>query len=239
MDTAPPFRQTGPGVFELRQGGGCLALFGLPFFLAGVYLLLGAAGLVPLKDEFSRPWTGRAPAAASLLFLVPGGALVFGRRTVTFDLSTRCITRRFSIIAPLWTARRLPDEFNTIVIAFVPGDAESQDRYPVRLRAIAGKDFTVSSPTQFGESRRQAEFLSRELRFPLADETTEHEVVVAPEHAGETLQQRLRHAGTTAARPAAPLKMRFTVTESPAETTVVIPRRISRVAGAAGVVVGL
>lgn len=72
----PPFRRTESGAVELRQGGGCLALFGLPFLLAGVFLLLGSLGLVPVKDEFQHPLTGRVPAAAGLVFLTAGGALL-------------------------------------------------------------------------------------------------------------------------------------------------------------------
>lgn len=232
----PPFRRTPSGAVELRQGGGCLGLFGLPFFLAGVFLLLGSLGIVRVKDEFQRPLTGRVPAAAGLVFLAAGGGLLFGRRSVIFDVPIGSITRRFSAIAPLRTEHRSLAEFNAIVIGFQVGDSESVDRYPVRLRAIAGKDFTISSPAQFAESRTQAEYLARLLRLPMTDVTTEHEVILAPERAGETLQQRLK--GATVETPPAHASMRSSIDQSGGETTIVIPRRTSLAGGVISAVVG-
>lgn len=232
----PPFRRTESGAVELRQGGGCLALFGLPFLLAGVFLLLGSLGLVPVKDEFQHPLTGRVPAAAGLVFLTAGGALLFGRRTVTFQAPIGSITRCLSVIAPLRTERRTLSEFNAIVIGFQVGDSESVDRYPLKLRALAGKDFTVSSPAQFAESRAQAEYLAGLLRLPLIDVTTENEVVLPPDRAGETLQQRLK--GAPIERPAVPSPMRSSINQSAGETTIVIPRRTSLASGVISGVVG-
>jgi hypothetical protein len=231
------FRTVSANVVELRSGGGCLALFGLPFLLVGIFVMLGALGLVPLNDEFSRPWTGTAPAAMGLAFLLPGAGLFFGRRSLTFDLAFGTVTLRYSAIVPLRTTQRQLSEFNAIVIGLQTGDSESVDRYPVQLRAIAGKDFTISSPTQFQESRQQAEFLSRLLRVPFADAITEHEVACAPEHAGETLQQRLRRQPLS--RPAAPPAMRAIIDESPDGTAISIPRWTSPVSGTVAAILGL
>ena len=98
----------------------------------------------------------------------------------------------------------------------------------MRLHAIAGKDFTITSPTAFAQARPAAEFLARHSHLPLADTTTEHEVVLAPEHAGDSLRQRLRRGAME--RPAAPPQMRSRVTESERETVIVIPKRMSRMA---------
>jgi hypothetical protein len=232
----PPFRKTSGGAIEFRRGGGILAVFGFPFLLASVYMMLGALGLVPLKDEFSHPWTGLMPAAISFLFLGVSSGMVFGRSSVIIDRSVGLVTRRISLIMPLRTDRRQLNEFDRVVVAYVPGDSDSPDRYPVRLRAAAGKDFTISSPTVFRQARQQAEFLARALHLPLADTTTEHEVIVAPEHAADTLQQRLRTQ--TLPRPVLPPAMHSIVSESSGETTIVIPHRIQPLAGAIGALFG-
>ncbi len=206
-------------------------MFGLPFLLAGVVLVLGALGVVPIHDEFSHPI---APLALAWISLVPlgfGGILVFGRRTVTMDVSLGSLTQCYSVIAPLRTRQRHLSEFNAIVIGFERGDSESVDKFPVQLRAVAGKTFTILSPVAFGESRKLAAFLARELRLPLADTTTEHEIVLAPEHAGEPLQERLRNAPAAMDRPAPPSSMRSAVNESAVETSIVIPIRPSPVSG--------
>lgn len=55
IDPVSPFRRGPSGEIQLQQGGMCLLLaVGIPFFLAGIYLALGALGLVPVKDEFGR-----------------------------------------------------------------------------------------------------------------------------------------------------------------------------------------
>jgi hypothetical protein len=64
-----------------RRAGGCLALFGLPFALAGAYIVLVALRVVPASGEVYAPlWV---VFAAGVVFLVPG--LVFfmaGLRTM-------------------------------------------------------------------------------------------------------------------------------------------------------------
>jgi hypothetical protein len=46
-----PFRQTSPGTLELREGGGGMVLFGLPFFLAGVLIALTLMRLLHIEID--------------------------------------------------------------------------------------------------------------------------------------------------------------------------------------------
>jgi len=156
-----------------------------------------------------------------------GGTLVFGRRWTTFDLSRGAVIRRRGWLVPMQVEQRNLSEFNAVVIAFESGDSDSSDRYPVRLRAWTGPEFAISSPIRFGESRAQAEFLSRFLRLPLVDASTGNELVLDPERAGETLQDRLRSAGAAPERIGRPAAMRCQVTAAGPETTIVIPGRSS------------
>jgi hypothetical protein len=131
-------------------------------------------------------------------------------------------------------------EFNAVLIDFRRGDSESPDCYPVRLRAINGKNFTISSLTDFGQARQQAEFFARLLRFPLADATTEHEIVLTPEQVSASLQERSSSAVGPAEQLATPPVMRSRISELGRETIITIPKRMSRTAGAAaGLVAGL
>jgi hypothetical protein len=114
-------------------------------------------------------------------------------------------------------------EFSAVVIAFQAGDSDSADRYPVRLRALTGKDFDISSPTQFAESRKLAECLSRAVRLPLADTITDHETIASPERAADPLRERLRSAGPQEERAVPPSGMRSEVSTSRGYATIVIP----------------
>src|SRR5579863_4573531 len=168
----PPFRLTSSGAVEWRSGGGCLSAVGATVLLGGIVMALGALGVIPLKNEFDHPWTGPSLIGMSALFLALGATFTFGRRSLIIDPFTGSLTRSYSLLARLRTVQRSLVEFNAVLIDFQRGGSESPDCYPVRLRAIIGKNLTISSP-DFGQARQQAEFLARLLRFPLADATTE------------------------------------------------------------------
>lgn len=218
-----PFLQTSPSTLEVREGGGCMAVFGVPFFLAGVFLGLTATGLVPMQSAPAGTWVRVLLAVMSLVFLAVGGGLVFGRRWLTLDLGSGSVIRSQGLLVPMHHQERRLNEFTAVVLAFNAGDSDSADRYPVSLRALTGKDVVVTSAIQFGEAREHAEFLSRSLRLPLADTITDHETVVSPDRAGETLLDRLQSARADAARVAPPPEMRCEVSASRSDATIVIP----------------
>ncbi|MFB3777989.1 MAG: hypothetical protein ACE141_10270 [Bryobacteraceae bacterium] len=229
-DVPAPFRRVTLSQVDLSEGGGCLSLFGLPFLAAGVFLTLAGAGVVPLQNADEVPsWSWPLMVGMGLVFVAVGGTLVFGRRWTSFDLSQGRVIRRMGWLEPMRAEQRNLSEFNAVVVAFESGDSDSSDRYPVRLRAFAGKDFPVASPIRFGEARVQAEFLSRFLRLPLVDASTGNELVLAPERADETLQERLRARDQGSEQVARPEAMQCQVIEAGSETTVVFPWRGSAV----------
>src|SRR5271165_4876236 len=85
----PPFHLTSPQILQLREGGGCLALFGLPFFVAGVVMTLTLLGFLHLKvdPEPHRKWAFLWLVAMCLVFAGMGAVLTFGRRWTVVDLS--------------------------------------------------------------------------------------------------------------------------------------------------------
>jgi hypothetical protein len=48
------FRYTAPERLQFREGGGCLSLFGMPFFAAGLFMLLSVAGAWSQSTEAGR-----------------------------------------------------------------------------------------------------------------------------------------------------------------------------------------
>jgi len=230
-DPPAPLRRTSPFTLELKEGGGCMAAFGLPFFLAGVFLALTATGIVPMKNAPDQNWTPVLTGFMSLVFLGAGGALVFGRQWITLDASRGSVVLRRGLLIPIQTKERRLTEFNAVVIGFTAGDSDSPDQYPVHLRAVAGTDFVISKPAKFGDSRKQAEYLCRFLSMPLADATTDHETLVGPEQIGQTLQERLLSGGVEAGSPMRPSAMHCAVHESDGEITIVMPGKKSSLAG--------
>ena len=84
------FRHLGPDRIQIRQGGGVLAIFGLPFFAAGMFMLLTIFGVIKMSnaDEVSLP--GQFGLLfMGLVFTAVGGALSFGRGWTTIDSTRR------------------------------------------------------------------------------------------------------------------------------------------------------
>ena len=76
-----PFDDAGAGRIRLREGGGVLAVLGIPFLCAGIFVTLSAAGVV----EMQRP-----PDASAALWPL---LTLFGLAFTAYD----------GLTAPTWT----------------------------------------------------------------------------------------------------------------------------------------
>jgi hypothetical protein len=216
-----------------------VVLFGVPLFLAGVYLALSLIGVLP-ADIAPRPdWDVRMLLLVSLALLALGSVMLLGRRWLTLDRSSGTVIRQQGLVFPMLNEVRSLGEFTAVVLAFDPGDSESPVRYPVRLRAVSGRDFVIREPLQFAEARNLAEYLSRFLHLSLADTTTDHETVVRPEQAGDNLRDRLLRGEAESERQIPPARTLSKVTESAGETVILIPGPRFPLSGVLGVVLPL
>lgn len=210
-------------MLELPERSGCLAaLFGVPFFLAGFFLFLSVIGVLPRQAENESKWTSLVLGLMSLVFLGLSSVMLFARRNLTLDLRRRSLIRQQGLLIPMHSETRQLSEFSAVVLAYDPGDSDSPVRYPVQFQAIQGKEFVVSTLTQFSESLRQAEFLSIVLRLPLVDTTTDHRTVVAPERVGEPLKERLQSVNLEAEHVDRPPELRSEVSMAVGQTTIVL-----------------
>src|ERR1700730_17092937 len=101
MAAPPTFRQTASTWVELREGGGCISLFGLPFCIAGVVMTLGGFGVLPMRNGSEAPWWGGPVLAVmGLVFLAVGGALGCGRRWTIFDAGEKRVIRQWVVVIP-------------------------------------------------------------------------------------------------------------------------------------------
>ncbi|HLY41221.1 MAG TPA: hypothetical protein VKR52_08400 [Terracidiphilus sp.] len=216
-----PFRQSEPGVLKITRGGGAIAIFGMPFLLAGAFMLLTAAAILPLRTG-----SGGAPAPILIpmgfVFLAVGGIMVFGRQVLILDLHRRSIIRQLRLLIPLRTDERPLSDFNAVVTSHNPGDSEAPETYPVMLRASVGKDVTITKPLLFGESQRIAQHLARTLPLPMVDSTTDRELRVDPEDVGKSLQERTDPRVASEPQPR-PVQMSSQIEENASETKIVIP----------------
>ena len=69
-----------------------MSAFGLPFFAAGVFVILSVAGVIPISNASDvRGWASVAMAFMGLVFTAVGGTLVFGRIWTTLDVTRRLV----------------------------------------------------------------------------------------------------------------------------------------------------
>ena len=182
---------------EILQGGGCLSVFGLPFLLAGLFMLLLAGGIIPLHEstDFGE-WGGLILSIVGTVFTVVGGLLVFGRSRLIFDIAGGVVRRHRGLMFLPIQSRSFPlASFEAVVLEFEEGDSESPDSYPVRLRHQDKKaDLHILSNPDYPASLEQSRQLAIFLKLPLEDATTDHKTVLAPEEVNLSLSERLRNA---------------------------------------------
>ena len=200
----PSFRHIAPDRIQIRQGGGCLAIFGLPFFAAGVFMLLASLGLVSMSNEGDAPSRLALPFMG-LIFTTVGSVLCFGRAWTLVDGTRREVIKQWGLLVPLHSDTQRVDDYTAVVVEFVRGDSDSADKFPVSLKAKAGKNLPLCSSTEYGDSRACATAVAELLRFDFEDATTDHRVRMSAGQAALPLQQRLQLDGadvTASERPA-------------------------------------
>src|SRR6185295_11693836 len=176
--------------------GGVLGIFGLPFFAAGVFMLLVMAGIIELKNSDSMSLPGQLGLLfMGLVFTAVGGTLSFGRAWTTVDSTRRELITQYGLMVPMYTSTRRIDGFTTVVLGFVRGDSDSADTFPVTLRSSAGQDLKLDGSTQFGEARSYATAVAALLRLDFEDATTDHPVRRAAGQPDMSLQQRSQMDG--------------------------------------------
>ena len=218
------FRQTAPGRLEVREGGGCMAVFGLPFFGAGIFMMLTCAGVVRLQGGESAPWY-MMPVLLfmGLAFTLVGGALVFGRSWTTLSSGDRTVVMQMGLLAPMSTKTYRVDDYNGVIVAFVRGDSDSSDQYPVSLRARAGHNLRLFSSTNYADSRERATAIAALFHLEIEDSSTGRPVRLSATQADMSLQHRQRLEHQRDERIVRPASMRSDVSETNGMATIVIP----------------
>ena len=217
------FRHLGPDRIQIRQGGGVLAIFGLPFFAAGVFMLLTILGVIKMSNSDSVSLPGQLGLLfMGFVFTAVGGALSFGRGWTTIDSTRREVIKQYGLVVPMYTNSRRIDEYVIVVVGFVRGDSDSADTFPVTLRSSAGVDLKLDSSTQYGDARNCATAIAELLRLDFEDATTDHPVRVPAGQADIPLQQRLQMDGLQN-EPARPPDARSEITRELDGVRIAIP----------------
>ncbi len=183
-----------PDVIERKSGGGCLALFGTPFFLAGLFVFLIGLGLVPTMAEGELPGMTVA-TIVGLVFMVIGGVLIFGRSGLIIDRRENRVVQWQKLFVPLRRTVRPLDSFDGVLLD--RRQSKKTTFYPVQLKTggdTAGA-ITVESPQDYRQARQSAETIARFVGKPLEDRSSGKPVIRDPDQLNESLRDRVRRLG--------------------------------------------
>ena len=115
-----------------KKGGGRIALFGLPFFLAGLFVAQIPFGIIPVDVE------GGPLVLAILLPLGPlfagvGFILMLSRSGFIIDRKRCSVTQWWGLLIPMKRKEYSLDHFAKVRIEFRAGDKNSPDAFPISL----------------------------------------------------------------------------------------------------------
>ena len=217
----PTVKEVGPGRLEIGEGGGRLTLFGLPFFATGIFVVLASLGVVTMRSD-GEPVTQAALLGLGALFTFVGGVLAFGRAIATIDVGQQVITKQWRILLPVRTWTYQLGNYTAVTLAFVRGDSDSADKYPIGLKGDSVAPLPLCSPTQYADARQYAAAVARHLDLDIEDTSTDHPARVTASEVEATLQTRLR-ATTLTPAPARPSGMKSEVSDADGSVRITIP----------------
>lgn len=176
------FRQVSPDLLEIKKGGGCLAIFGLPFFLAGIFMLLIATGLLPVSNADEVPWIANVVIFfMGLIFSGVGLALIWGRSWTSIDRKRRRIYLAKGLLKPMQSQVYDLDNYHRLILKHDPGDSDSAETFSLLLGSETGfAELSLYSSSFYGDARDQAKLLMDFLNLPLYDRSTDHEELFRP-----------------------------------------------------------
>ncbi len=204
-------REVGPDRLVGRSGGGCLAVFGLPFFVAGLALTIAAALGKVTDSDTGEPAPLYFAIPFGLVFVAVGAGLIFGRSGVSLDRTNRQISKWWGLMVPFRSTDRSLDEFHEVRITkeVRSSGKSTYTVYPIRLAGSA-EPIVVGEPRDYQEARQTGEQVAKFIGCPMADTTSGRKVRREVAELDESLRQRLVRTGEGVAWPEPPPDMRCT-----------------------------
>jgi len=188
-----------PDVMVYRTGGGCLALFGLPFLLAGLFVMF-----LPLFPGKTKPEGGSSkqmPAALAIpfgaIFAAVGAAFVFGRAGKTIDRRSGTMTTWWGIVVPFRRKEYPLSAFDRVTLSREVRRSKNSTYtvYPVRLEGPGAKKAALEERRAQRAARQGGEELAKFLGLKLADRSMGTLIVREAEELDESIRERARRRG--------------------------------------------
>lgn len=198
-----------PDQLRFRKGGGCLALFGLPFFLMGLlFMVMGLKG--EMKSESGEPVEPLFAVLFTLPFIAIGAGFMFGRAGVDIDHRSGSVVSWWGLMVPIRSRRDDLSEFTHVSLRrkIIRSKNSTRTVYPVAL-AREGDDLDCESPGDYTQARTKAEQLAKFTGLNLHDSTGAQTVVHEADYLDESIADRARRLGLAVEWPELPAGSRI------------------------------
>ena len=133
MDTnVSIFATRGADILVYKKGGGRIALFGLPFFLVGLFVTQIPFGIIPFEIE-GGPLVLAILLPLGPLFAAVGFVLMLSRSGFIIDRKRCSVTQWWGLLIPMKRKEYNLDHFTKVRIEFRAEDKNSPDIFPISL----------------------------------------------------------------------------------------------------------
>ena len=230
-----------PDIWERKQGGGLLAVFGLPFLGFGLAAL---TGVIPFDDA---PWF--VPLIFGGIFTLVGTVIVFGRTGIRIDRRLKKVTRWYGLLVPMKSTEYQLLEKGRVSVTRETRRSKNSTYtvYPVRITpeglgpqrlgtpgpggagsgpdSRQGQTISIEEPRSYESARRTAEELAKFTGYDLADHSSGSTVVRKAGSLDESIRDQAQRRGETLVLPPVPPDMRSKVKARSGILTLEIPPR--------------
>lgn len=163
------FATHGNDILEYRKGGGRHVLFGLPIFLAGLFVAQIPFGIIPVEVD-GGPIVVAILLPLGPLFAAVGFILMLSRSGITIDRAARIIVQWWGLLIPIKRKGYSLDHFEKVRIVFREGDRNSPDTFPITLVGAGSQNtLHIVDLTSYEMTVRAADELARFINKPLED----------------------------------------------------------------------
>lgn len=193
--------------FELKSGGGCMALFGLPFLLIGISVIASVFIPAEVRNGDPIPWYFGIPFGS--IFTAVGGSLIFGRSLFVIDKINDRVIKSWCLFAPLKKEEYDLSEFNKIKVTkeVRRGNNSTTTVYPVYLEG-EDTELNVQESQLYNESRKLSEELSNFLNFDVWDSSTGSTLVRKAGTMDKSVREQILESGEEIIIPDEPENIR-------------------------------
>lgn len=192
-----------------------MTLFGLPFFAAGVFLILSGLGVITFAQSHGHDWWADVVLAImGLIFGSVGGALVFGRTWVTIDRGAGTVLTAYGLLVPMKYTSRSLREFNQVGLDFSRNSSRSSGLYRVSLRSPESKPVNVSSSSDYSRAYAEAVSLAQFLSFSLRDNTSNTTKTIAASDLAAPFLKRFQSPDSDKGYATRPIELKSAVEQS-------------------------